>query len=95
MCHGAAQANGVDGDVTILSRIAGSYERLPYTAAVAFGSAPRVLVHLASSYLGVRLVGPRLAELASDRFGSGRGYRVSGLSHAPSPGVMLQRDPAI
>ena len=69
-------------------------DRLANTAAVAFGSEPRVHVHQASSYLGVMLAGPRLATLTTDPVIPDR-VTAFGQSHAPSPGVMLQRDPAI
>ena len=69
-------------------------DRLANTAAVAFGSEPRVHVHQASSYLGVMLAGPRLATLTSEPVIPDR-VTAFGQSHAPSPGVILQRDPAI
>ena len=69
-------------------------DRLANTAAAAFGSEPRLHVHQASSYLGVMLAGPRLATLTSDPAIPDR-VTAFGQSHAPSPGVMLQRDPSI
>ena len=41
-------------------------DRLANTAAVAFGSEPRVHVHEANGYLGVMLAGPRVATLPAD-----------------------------
>lgn len=69
-------------------------DRLANTAAVAFGQEPRVHVHEARAYLGVMLVGPRLATLAADPEVPER-VTAYGQSHAPSPARIHHRDPAI
>jgi hypothetical protein len=69
-------------------------DRLANTAAAAFGSEPRVHVHAARAYLGVMMVGPRLAQLTSDPVIPDR-VTAYGQSHAPSPATIHKRDMAI
>jgi spermidine synthase len=69
-------------------------DRLANTAAAAFGQEPRVHVHEARAYLGVMLVGPRLATLTADPHVPER-VTAYGQSHAPSPARLHQRDPSI
>ena len=69
-------------------------DRLANTAAVAFGSEPRVHVHEARAYLGVLMAGPRLATLKQDPVVPDR-VTAYGQSHAPSPARIHQRDPNI
>jgi SAM-dependent methyltransferase len=66
-------------------------DRLSNIAANAFGEEPHVHVHAARSYLGVIMVGPRLATLTSAPVIPDR-VQAYGQSHDPSPAVMLQRD---
>lgn len=69
-------------------------DRLANTAAVAFGSEPRVHVHEARAYLGVLMAGPRLAQLTADPVVPER-VTAFGQSHAPSPARRHQRDASI
>ena len=68
-------------------------DRLANIAANAFGQEPRVHVHEARAYLGVMMVGPRLATLTSDPVIPER-VTAFGQSHAPSPARMHVRDAA-
>jgi SAM-dependent methyltransferase len=69
-------------------------DRLANTAAVAFGSEPRVHIHKEHSYLGVLMVGPGLARLGA---GPPVPDRVEAYNHPDvvSPGVPLVRDAAV
>jgi predicted membrane-bound spermidine synthase len=69
-------------------------DRLANTAAVAFGSEPRVHIHKEHSYLGVLMVGPGLARLGA---GPPVPDRVEAYNHPDviSPGVALARDAAV
>jgi SAM-dependent methyltransferase len=69
-------------------------DRLANTAAVAFGTEPRVHVHEARAYLGVLMAGPRLAQLTSPPPVPDR-VTAFGQSHAPTPARTHQRDPEI
>jgi SAM-dependent methyltransferase len=69
-------------------------DRLANTAAVAFGSEPRVHVHEARAYLGVLMAGPRLADLTSPPPIPER-VTAFGQPHAPSPARTHDRDAAI
>jgi SAM-dependent methyltransferase len=69
-------------------------DRLANTAAVAFGYEPRVHVHEARAYLGVMIVGPRLAMLRSEPVVPDR-VTAFGQSHAPSPARIHQRDASV
>jgi SAM-dependent methyltransferase len=69
-------------------------DRLANTAAIAFGSEPRVHVHEARAYLGVLMAGPRLAQLTADPLVPER-VTAFGQSHAPSPARRHQRDASI
>ncbi|MEO8070783.1 MAG: hypothetical protein ABI652_05240, partial [Acidobacteriota bacterium] len=69
-------------------------DRLANSAANAFGQEPRVHVHEARAYLGVMLVGPRLATLTSDPKVPDQ-VTAFGQSHASSPAHMHQRDASI
>jgi spermidine synthase len=69
-------------------------DRLANTAAVAFGTEPRVHVHEARAYLGVLMAGPRLATLKQDPVVPER-VTAYGQSHAPSPARIHQRDATI
>jgi SAM-dependent methyltransferase len=69
-------------------------DRLANTAAVAFGSEPRVHVHEARAYLGVLMAGPRLAQLTADPLVPER-VTAFGQSHAPSPARRHQRDASV
>ena len=69
-------------------------DRLANTAAVAFGTEPRVHVHEARAYLGIIMAGPRLAGLTEDPVVPDR-VTAYGQSHAPSPARMLERDPSV
>jgi SAM-dependent methyltransferase len=69
-------------------------DRLANTAAVAFGSEPRVHVHEARAFLGVLMAGPRLAQLTSPPHVPDQ-VTAFNQSHAPSPAHILQRDPSI
>jgi predicted membrane-bound spermidine synthase len=66
-------------------------DRLANIAAAAFEQEPRVHVHEARAYLGVILVGPRLATLTVDPEIPER-VTAYGQSHAPSPARMHARD---
>ena len=69
-------------------------DRLANTAAVAFGTEPRVHVHEARAYLGVMITGPRLETLTTDPVVPDR-VTAYGQSHAPSPARVHQRNPSI
>jgi SAM-dependent methyltransferase len=69
-------------------------DRLANIAANAFGGEPRVHVHEARAYLGVLMVGPRLATLTSDPVIPDR-VAAFGQSHAPSPARMHVRDASV
>jgi SAM-dependent methyltransferase len=69
-------------------------DRLANTAAVAFGSEPRVHVHEARAYLGVLMAGPRLAQLTAAPVVPER-VTAFGQSHAPSPARLHRRDASI
>jgi spermidine synthase len=69
-------------------------DRLANIAERAFGQEPRVHVHEARSFLGVLMVGPRLATLTQDPEIPER-VTAFGQSHAPSPARMHRRDPGI
>jgi spermidine synthase len=69
-------------------------DRLANTAAAAFGQEPRVHVHEARAFLGVLVVGPRLATLTSEPYVPDR-VTAFGQSHAPSPARLHQRNAAI
>jgi SAM-dependent methyltransferase len=69
-------------------------DRLANIAAVAFGTEPRVHVHEARAYLGIILVGPRLATLTSDPVVPDR-VTAYNQSHAPSPARLHTRDTVI
>jgi hypothetical protein len=69
-------------------------DRLANIAAAAFGQEPRVHVHEARAYLGVMMVGPRLAALPAyppipDR------VTAYGQSHDPSPARIHTRDASV
>jgi SAM-dependent methyltransferase len=66
-------------------------DRLANIAATAFDQEPRVHVHEARAYLGVMMVGPRLAALTSDPEIPER-VTAYGQSHDPSPARMHARD---
>ena len=55
-------------------------DRLANTAAAAFGTEPRVHVHEARAYLGVLMVGPRLARQAADSRSAGARDRLRPVS---------------
>jgi hypothetical protein len=69
-------------------------DRLANTAATAFGAEPRVFVHSASSYLGVLMAGPRLAQYPA---GLMPPDQVTAFNHAErtSPPRVLGRDPMV
>src|SRR4051794_31290775 len=69
-------------------------DRLANTAAVAFGREPWVHVHEARAFLGVLMAGPRLEQLTAPPRIPDQ-VTAFNQSHAPSPGRMHQRDPAI
>ena len=69
-------------------------DRLSNIAASAFEQEPRVHIHAKNSYLGVIMVGPRLATLTSDPVIPDR-VEAYGQSREPSPGVMHVRDRGI
>jgi spermidine synthase len=69
-------------------------DRLANIAAVSFGQEPRVHVHEARAYLGVIMVGPRLATLRADPVIPDR-VLAFGQSHDSSPARIHQRDPGI
>ena len=69
-------------------------DRLSNIAASAFGQEPRVHVHEARAYLGVMMVGPRLATLTTDPVIPDR-VTAYGQSHEPSPARMHVRDRGI
>jgi spermidine synthase len=69
-------------------------DRLSNIAATAFGQEPRVHVHAKNSYLGVIMVGPRLATLTSDPVIPDR-VLAYGQPDEPSPAVMHVRDRGI
>ena len=69
-------------------------DRLANIAANAFGEEPRVHVHEARSYLGVMMVGPRVATLTSDPVVPER-VTAFGQSHEPSPARVHHRDTGI
>ena len=69
-------------------------DRLANTAAVAFGTEPRVHVHEARAYLGVLMAGPRLAQLTAPPHVPDQ-VTAFNQSHAPSPAHVLERDPSI
>ena len=66
-------------------------DRLANTAAVAFGSEPRVHVHEDRSFLAVMLAGPRLATLTQEPVVPER-VTAFGQSHAPSRARQHRRD---
>jgi SAM-dependent methyltransferase len=66
-------------------------DRLANTAAAAFGQEPRVHVHKARAYLGVMLVGPRLAQLTSEPYVPDR-VTAFNQSHEPAPAEIHRRD---
>jgi hypothetical protein len=69
-------------------------DRLANTAAAAFDAEPNVVVHSASSYLGVLMAGPRLAQYPDGLLPPDR---VDAFNHAerPSPAQPHVRDAAI
>ncbi len=69
-------------------------DRLANIAATAFEQEPRVHVHEARAYLGVLMVGPRLATLTSDPVIPDR-VTAFGQSHDPSPARMHVRDAGV
>ncbi|MGH9204154.1 MAG: methyltransferase domain-containing protein, partial [Vicinamibacterales bacterium] len=69
-------------------------DRLANTAAAAFGSEPRVHVHEANGYLGVMLVGPRVASLPANLPVPDRVTQF-GRSARASPARIHPRDAAI
>jgi len=69
-------------------------DRLANTAAVAFDTEPRVHVHEARAFLGVLMVGPRLATLTAPPHVPDQ-VTAFNQSHAPSPARIHQRDPSI
>ena len=69
-------------------------DRLANTAAAAFGTEPRVHVHEARAFLGVLMVGPRLAMLTTPPHVPDQ-VTAFNQSHAPSPARIHQRDPSI
>ena len=69
-------------------------DRLANTAAVAFGSEPRVHVHEARAYLGIILAGPRLATLKHDPVIPDQVAAYS-QGNAPSPARMHVRDATV
>ena len=69
-------------------------DRLANTAAVAFGTEPRVHVHEARAFLGVLMAGPRLAQLTAPPHVPDQ-VTAFNQSHAPSPAHLLQRDPSV
>jgi SAM-dependent methyltransferase len=69
-------------------------DRLANTAAVAFGTEPRVHVHEARAFLGVLMAGPRLAQLTAPPHVPDQ-VTAFNQSHDPSPAHLLQRDPAV
>ena len=69
-------------------------DRLANIAANAFGEEPRVHVHEARAYLGVMMVGPRLATLKSEPQVPER-VTAYGQSHSPSPARVHRRDTSI
>ncbi len=69
-------------------------DRLANTAAVAFGSEPRVHVHEARAYLGIILAGPRLATLKHDPVIPDQ-VAAYNQGSAPSPARMHVRDATV
>jgi hypothetical protein len=69
-------------------------DRLANIAANAFGQEPRVHVHEARAYLGVMMVGPRLATLTAPPVIPER-VTAYGQSHAPSPAKVHARDVSV
>jgi SAM-dependent methyltransferase len=69
-------------------------DRLANTAAVAFGTEPRVHVHEARAFLGVMIAGPRLSRLTAPPHIPDQ-VTAFNQSHAPSPARVLDRDPGI
>ena len=69
-------------------------DRLANIAAAAFGTEPRVHVHEARAYLGIILVGPRLATLRQDPVVPDT-VTAYGQSHAPSPARIHHRDSGV
>ncbi|HET7221000.1 MAG TPA: hypothetical protein VFJ02_23260 [Vicinamibacterales bacterium] len=69
-------------------------DRLANIAANAFGEEPRVHVHAARAYLGVMMVGPRLATLTAPPVIPER-VTAYGQSHAPSPAKVHARDVSV
>jgi predicted membrane-bound spermidine synthase len=69
-------------------------DRLANTAAVAFGTEPRVHVHEARAFLGVMMVGPRLAQLTSPPHIPDQ-VTAFNQSHAASPARIHERDSSI
>ena len=69
-------------------------DRLANSAALAFGTEPRVHVHEQRSFLGVMLAGPRLSTLTSEPVVPDR-VTAFGQSHDPSPAKLLTRDATI
>jgi SAM-dependent methyltransferase len=69
-------------------------DRLANIAAVAFGTEPRVHVHEARAFLGVMMVGPRLAQLTVPPAVPDQ-VTAFNQSHAPSPARIHQRDRSI
>ena len=69
-------------------------DRLANTAAIAFGSEPRVHVHEARAYLGIIMAGPRLAALKAEPVVPDR---VAAYNHPsmPSPARMHARDASV
>jgi len=66
-------------------------DRLANTAAVAFGTEPRVHVHEARAFLGVLMAGPRLAQLTAPPRVPDQ-VAAFNQSHAPSPARIHERD---
>ena len=69
-------------------------DRLANTAAVAFGSEPRVHVHEARAYLGVLMAGPRLSTLFADPVPPDRVTQF-GMRQRPTPARVHTRDASI
>ena len=69
-------------------------DRLANTAAVAFGTEPRVHVHEARAFLGVLMAGPRLAQLTAPPYVPDQ-VTAFNQSHAPTPARIHERDPSI
>jgi hypothetical protein len=69
-------------------------DRLANTAAVAFGTEPRVHVHEARAFLGVLMAGPRLAQLTAPPHIPDQ-VAAFNQARSPSPARIHERDPSI